>query len=362
MVFWIGLALMTAVAALAVLSPLMRGGATTEPVEGGDLAVYKDQLAEIGRDREAGLIGAAEAEAARIEVARRLLKAERTAGATTRGFSPALRRAIAALVMLAVPVVSLGVYLKVGRPETPDEPLATRAQRPLDQLTPEELVARMEAAVVANPDDARGWELIASVYYRLGRMDEAATAIRNIIRLKGPSVERQAMLGEAIVNANEGVVTADAREAFEAALKLDPKALSPRMFLALAKEQDGKKDEALAAWNGFLAEAKGDEPWLKVVKDQIARLEGREPEAATPPQMSEEQKSAVEGMVSRLSDRLQTQGGSVDEWVRLTRSYMVLGRGDDAKATLTKARIAMKDNPQALSAFEDAARQLGVKE
>jgi cytochrome c-type biogenesis protein CcmH len=362
MIFWIGLALMTAVAALAVLAPLMRGRSATGPAEGGDLAVYKDQLAEIVRDRDAGLIGTAEAEAARVEVARRLLKAERSGIPAAAGGAPGWRRAVIALVIIAIPALSLALYLKVGRPEVPDEPLAVRAQRPLDQLRPEELVARMEAAVVANPDDGKGWDLIARVYFRLGRMEEAANALRNVIRVLGSSAERQAMLGEALVNANEGVVTADAREAFEAALKVEPKALSPRMFLTLGLEQDGKKDEALASWNAILSEAKGTEPWIKIVKDQIARLEGREPEPEAPPQLSAEDKVNVEGMVSRLAERLQSDGGTVDEWVRLMRSYQVLGRPDDARATLAKARIAMKDKADALSAFEDAARQLGVKE
>src|SRR5215831_14416849 len=73
MILWLVFALMTAAAVLAVLWPLARGGAANP--SGSDVAVYRDQLSEIERDRAAGRIADAEAEAARIEVSRRLLSA-----------------------------------------------------------------------------------------------------------------------------------------------------------------------------------------------------------------------------------------------------------------------------------------------
>ena len=72
MMLWFVMALMTAAAIFAVLWPLSRSAATRS---GSDVEVYRDQLEEIARDRAGGLIGAAEAEAARIEVSRRLIAA-----------------------------------------------------------------------------------------------------------------------------------------------------------------------------------------------------------------------------------------------------------------------------------------------
>ena len=73
MVLWIVFAFMTAAAILAVCWPFVRG--TRALAGGSDLLVYKDQLLEIDRDRASGLIGDSEAEAARLEVSRRLLAA-----------------------------------------------------------------------------------------------------------------------------------------------------------------------------------------------------------------------------------------------------------------------------------------------
>src|SRR5262245_53007850 len=126
MLLWLTFALMTAAAIFAVLWPLARAA---EMQEGSDLAVYRDQLDEIERDRSSGLIGKPEAEAARVEVARRLIVA-----ADSAEFAPSLpigsplwrRRAIVIATMVFLPLVSLGLYLAIGSPQLPGQPLEAR--------------------------------------------------------------------------------------------------------------------------------------------------------------------------------------------------------------------------------------------
>ena len=89
MSLWFVFALMTAAAIFAVLLPLGRGN--EQPAGGNEATVYRDQLAEIDRDLASGQIGATEAEAARVEIGRRLLAVadqERGAGAAESGFAP----------------------------------------------------------------------------------------------------------------------------------------------------------------------------------------------------------------------------------------------------------------------------------
>src|ERR1700748_258117 len=128
MTLWLVFALMTAAAIFAVLWPLSRRGGTSG---GSDIAVYRDQLDEIGRDRAAGLIGEAEAEAARVEVSRRLIGAADAAKTTkpANAASPLWRRratAVAGLVLL--PLGAAALYLVLGSPQMPGEPLAPRAR------------------------------------------------------------------------------------------------------------------------------------------------------------------------------------------------------------------------------------------
>src|SRR5215471_14327310 len=103
MMLWSILAMMTAAALGAVIWPLAR--ARTLQAAGSDLAVYRDQLEEIERDRADGRIGHDEFEAARIEVSRRLLGAAGVAGPVTPEMTPSSRRRIAALVGAIVAVL-----------------------------------------------------------------------------------------------------------------------------------------------------------------------------------------------------------------------------------------------------------------
>src|SRR5579875_3077297 len=222
MMLWLAFALMTAAAIFAVLWPLSRPG---EARGGTELAVYRDQLDEIGRDRASGLIGEAEAEAARIEVSRRLIAAADAADAApaqSAGASLWRRRLTALAAIALLPVGAVALYLLLGSPELPGAPLASRLAAIHANAPIEELVARVEAHLERNPNDARGYAVLVPVYLRLGRFAEAVEAERKVIALAGETAERQADLGEALTAAANGIVTTAAKSAFDRALTLDP--------------------------------------------------------------------------------------------------------------------------------------------
>ena len=153
------------------------------------MRVYRDQLEEITRDEAAGRIGAAEAEAARIEVSRRLLAAadQESAAPVT---SPSRKRAVAIVALVLLPLLSGGLYLALGSPTLPGQPLSARAN---PQAAPaiEQLVAQVEAHLESNPQDGRGWEVLAPVYsVQLRRYDDAARARRNAITYNGATAKR----------------------------------------------------------------------------------------------------------------------------------------------------------------------------
>jgi cytochrome c-type biogenesis protein CcmH len=236
MLFWLALVLMTGAAVLAVLWPLSRarqGAAAPD----ADIAVYRDQLDEIERDRARGLLPEREAEAARIEVSRRLLAADARRDPASAPGAPYRRRAAAVLALAGIPVLALGIYAAVGSPGMPDAPLAARLAKPPEQQDIALLVRRIEAHLAQNPDDARGWEVLAPVYLRMGRADGAVKARENILRLEGSNAAREANLGEALVAAAKGFVDAQARAAFERALAHDPENAKAKFYLDLAARQ-----------------------------------------------------------------------------------------------------------------------------
>jgi cytochrome c-type biogenesis protein CcmH len=373
--FWVLIALLTAAAILAVLLPLGRAPRTS--VAAAHVRqVYLDQLDELERDKAEGRISGAEAEAARAEIARRLiaLDGEGEAPAAAHG-NRAARVAVSLVGLAGVPILSLSLYLGLGAPRLPGAPLAARLEQPADSETIEALVAKVEKHLAAQPEDGRGWEVLAPVYLSLGRADDAARAYQTAIRLLGSSAERQAKLGEAIWMAEGGIVTAEARAAFEAASALDPAAPEPRFFLALAAQQEGNVDEAGQMLTALLADAPADAPWRGMVTSALAELKGGEapatdgasaPTGPTAADMAaaetmapDEQTAMIEGMVSGLAERLQANPDDVEGWLRLIRSYVVLGR-TDAAAEAARAALAGVTDSGARQRVEALIADLGV--
>jgi cytochrome c-type biogenesis protein CcmH len=375
MTLWIILAVMTAAAMLAVLWPLGRKAANM-PAGGNDLLVYQDQLEEIGRDRNAGLIGSAEAEAARVEVSRRLLAAADThAGSqhATQGSAQRMRhrRTAAILGLVAVLVLPLGLYLDLGSPNVPGQPAFARASPSSNGQSIESLVSQVEAHLAKNPNDGAGWEVIAPVYLRLGRYDDAVAAWRRALALNGENATRDSGLGEALVGTANGVVTAEAKQAFTSAIAHDPKESKARYFLGLADEQDGNRAGAAARWRAMLEDAPAGAPWIGFVRAALGRVTGEPvPPAAGPSDadvaaangMSDEQRNAmIRGMVTRLADSLHVNGDNVDGWLRLVRAYVVLGDRDKAKDAADDARHALSSRPDDIKRIDDLAKGLGLE-
>jgi cytochrome c-type biogenesis protein CcmH len=368
MTLWFLFALMTAMAMFAVLWPLVRNTGVLR--SGSDLVVYRDQLEEIARDRAAGQIGEVEAQAAKVEVSRRLIGAA-DAQAARPGPLPAAeatwhRRLLAVIALVVLPLGAGGIYLKVGSPQLPGQPLSARAADVEQDQSISRLVAQVEAHLQANPEDVRGWEVIAPVYLRLGRFDDAVKARRTLLRLGGETAERQADLGEALVGTANGIVTADAKAAFERAVALDAHDVKGRYFLGLAAEQDGRKTDAVSIWSAMVTEAPGDAPWVGFVRGELARLQGSGPgpdDLAAAADLGPEQRLAmIRGMVEKLSDRLHHDGGAdLEGWLRLVRSYMVLGERDKARAAAGEARHALASDPDKVRKIDELVKGLGIE-
>ena len=271
MLLWIILACLTAIVLLVLLRPLIAAGADQHAREAFDAAVYRDQLGEIDADRARGLIGEGEAEAARLEIARRLLHADSTERASPHdktGAGPA--RAAMIVVATALPLLALSLYLVYGSPRLPDQPLALRLQDPSNDQNLEALVARVEARLREHPEEGDGWDVIAPVYMGWQRYQDAADAYGEAIRLLGPSAKRLSGQGQALVLANNGVVSEEARSALERAVALDQSLIEPRILIAIAKEQDGQFAAAIEDWRAILAKGEGNAPWRQMVEQRIA--------------------------------------------------------------------------------------------
>lgn len=373
---------MTTFAVALLLGPLLLRGRAAQARDAYNLAVYRDQLAEIERDAERGIIGAEEAEAARSEIGRRILALTPSAAPRASSSAPLI---VAAVAIVLLPFAAWTLYWRLGSPTLADQPLASRAAaepQTAANANPHadmaEAVRTLTARLQAHPDDVDGWVLLGRSDLDLGRYQEAVEAYRHAVELSGRKPEVVGDWAEAQVMAAGGKVTAEAKDAFIAALADKESAPRSRYYLAFAKLQDGDAKGALQDWVDLEAASPADADWLPMLRRRIAETahaagidpatlktssgEARKaPAASATPAPSaassmpssgevaetakatanaspQEREAMINAMVERLAARLQQQPDDPEGWVRLGRSYLVLNQ--PAKAADAYARAA----------------------
>ncbi|MDR3440206.1 c-type cytochrome biogenesis protein CcmI [Telmatospirillum sp.] len=383
MTLWIVMTGMLLAVLLVLLIPLLRRQVQAPSRVAYDIVVYRDQLAEVDRDVERGLLSSEQAEAARTEILRRMLAAEdaeieapqteyRLAGGRK------LRLGAALVILVGLPVGAFGLYGVLGSPWLPGQPFASRQADPDLKMT--KLADNLAADLRAKPE-ADGFVTLAETYFALRRYEEAADAFRQAIGLGSIDAQILASLGESITLQNNGDVVADARQAFQQALTLDHGDPRARFYLGLSKAQTGKFAEAVSIWRDLEKDSPGDAPWLAMLKEHIASYakqggfdpatikpvppapegtktaEGPNPhaDASVPGQVGaadavlaqspEERTKTIKSMVEGLAARLAQNPDDADGWQRLARSYKAMGDLDQARSA---AERAVKLKPKAV--------------
>jgi cytochrome c-type biogenesis protein CcmH len=362
---WIVFAAMTAAVIALLLRPVLRRGVTESAADRNayDRAVFRDQLAELDRDLERGVIGQAEAGAARNEIARRLIAASEQPGPAPSGAA----RTVALVAVLIVPIVALPLYLKAGSPGLPDVPLSERMAEAEARGDYEALIVKVEQHLAQNPDDLEGWKVLAPAYRRSMRFADTVEAYRNIVRLSPPDAVNLSDYGEAMVLANQGMVPAEAHDLFVKALALDPKQPKARFFDALALKQEGKTAEAKAAFEAFLKDTPEDAPWRPMLLAEMQDMGARPPaldsqtmqDAAS--MSPEEQQAMIRSMVDGLDEKLKANPDDLEGWLRLIRARGVLGEADKAKAAYEKALAQFSGNEDALARIAALGREMNIQ-
>jgi cytochrome c-type biogenesis protein CcmH len=376
---------LTCLALTILLVPLLLQRRSEASRESYNLAVYRDQLAEIERDAARGLVTAEQVEAARAEIGRRILALPTTSAPS----SAVSRRALAlsAVAVLAVPFAAWLLYARLGSPALPDQPFAERAAAAkavaggVEHIDLNDAIEKIAAHLKQHPEDLRGWLLLARTELSLERYSEAADAYRHAADLSGHRAGIMGDWGEAQVLAADGTVTPASREAFEAGLADKESAPRSRYYLALAKSQQGDAKGALQDWVDLAADAPAEAEWLPLVQQRIAEAAaklGIDPASlktssgmpsqatvaataqATAKASQEERRAMIEGMVGKLAARLEQQPDDVEGWARLGRSYMVLGEPQRARDAYAHA-VKLKPQDAALKEAFEAAQSAAAK-
>lgn len=415
MLFWIIVIALSVAVCASLAMVLLRpeggaagpDGASVAEAERGseDVAIYRDQLAEVERDLARGVLDPLEAERTRTEIARRLLAADR-AGAARLEQAPR-RASLMAGGLAGVVLVggSLWIYAMVGAPGMADQPRAARLAeaatardtrmsqaeaealfaampRPVPQADPEFMAAieRLRELMPQNEDNVTGWEMLALHEAQLGNFAAAAAAQARVVALRGPALAAEDLedLLDRMVAAAGGHVSPEADAVIEQLEQIDPGNLTARYYAGLMHVQTGRYDLAFALWRTVVETAPDRDLYKQLAMSQIediAWLSGRN--YTPPPAMAgptaeemaaaadldpEVREAMVRGMVNQLSERLASQGGPAEDWARLITAYAVLGEIDMAGSIWAEAREAFATNPPSMEILTEAARSVGLTE
>ena len=390
MIFWIIAALMVAGAAAPLALPLLRKHVHGMDAAEYDMEVFRDQLAELERDHGRGVITDDEIEAARTEIARRMLAADArrqkpSAHASADGIT--VNRVLAGTLAVLISAGAVLLYLQLGSPGMPDMPLAQRIDLPAPGEADERLrkqVAEFERAAELNPDDASAWLRLATAYSSVNMYDDAVAAYRRAIGLGPVTAEVRTDFAMTLVMAAEGTVTQEARTIFET--DLGPVSGDPRahFYVALSDYQAGRPREALDRWATLIAASPADAPWLGIVREHMTRAAedlGLDVAEVIPeplpagggngtPQLTPEQRAEMEAMtpaereamiremVNGLDASLQEDPTNLEGWEQLIRARVVLGEREAAQDTLDRALVVFEKAPFPLKTLVNLAAEL----
>ncbi len=366
---WAGFGLMTLTAVVFAAWPLFAKGKSVVATEDGTSAVLVDQLDEVQRDLERRVISEEEANAARMEIKRRILALSRkTSDAGPRSSGDG--NAAMYLAALFVPILAIGYYSMNGAPVSSSRALEElQAEREEEQKVAD-LAQKLFERLIGEPNGGQsdGWMLLGQTYMRMGEHHDAVQAFEVITRREGATSETWSRLAEALVMAEAGIVTPRAQSAIDQAFSLDPANPAAAFYMAVSLEQAGKATDAHELLVSRLNEAEGFAPWMETFVAKANRIGGeigRVPvnlasfapmvagpgpsadDVAAAGDMTEEDRSAfIRSMVERLASRLEDEPDDLEGWMRLANAYTVLGERDNAVSAYEKASALLQNAPE----------------
>ncbi|MEK9678272.1 MAG: c-type cytochrome biogenesis protein CcmI [Rhodospirillaceae bacterium] len=382
MSLWINAGFLSVIALLALIMPLLRQGAGAS--DDHEAAVYEDQLAEIDRDVERGLLSEAEAEALQKEITRRLEKVrEEASGPQGAGAFGNAEIAALIIVMIFLPAGAFGLYGHLGSPDKPDLPVSARNIAPPEQAPQNQELAKLAENLAGkmeqNPERLKGWMLLGRTYMTLQDYPKAARAFGRAFGLGPEKPDVGVSFAEALFMASGGRFTAEADTALATSARAFPAEPKTMFYQGLSLAEKRKFAEAIQIWVNLRAVSQPNAPWLPSLRERLAdaaQKSGIDPATVKPTlgpaspmappvtsgpnipgptredveaaqQMTSEDRQAfIRSMVQRLADRLEDEPDDLAGWKRLARAYRVLG--ETAKAEAAEKRVAeleKKANP-----------------
>ncbi len=341
--FWIGAGLLLLAALGFLLLPLLRGRRVQaeEDRTALNVALYEERLGELAAQHAAGTLTTEQFETGRADAARELL--DDTEGGETHRSSN-LGRAVPLIAAILVPLVGCGLYLHWG---ASDKVQLTR-EFAVQPGSMEEMTARLERAVQAQPESTEAWYFLARTYMSQERPADAAAAYEQLIELAGRQPELLGQWAQALYFADDRKWSEQMQQLTDEALGGDPHEVTSLGLLGIAAYEEGQFEQAIGYWERLVATLPAEDPSREAIQGGIARA--RE-------QMGESASSAAEP-IEPAATASQEAGLTVDvrldaalsEQVQPTDTVFVFARAvSGPPMPLAVKRLTVADLPATVS-------------
>ena len=385
------LSLMAIVCGVFLWRPLLSNGKPTASRGEHEIEFYKDQLSEIERDLNRGIIRAEEAEASRIEISRKIINCEHEPSSQHQ-WSQKNQQLFALAAAFFVPVAGLLIYFSQGSPalqsgaaKTVDRGQSISGKIPTNLQTK---ITALRASLDDNPNDVKAWLSLGRTYFQVGRYQRAAEIFMEATTVFPENADFFARAGEALVLGSNGAVVPAAELAFKRALKFLPKDARSQYYLALGDQQNGRLEEALKKWLQLEADSPPNAPWKDTLRIRITSLSKKlgkssdsltqdagsassqvSPEKIIPgpnredviaaQQLSpEDRREMINSMVEGLAAKLESSPDDLNGWKRLARARKVLGQKSLEKIALKRVAELQPRNVEAQLEYLSAVVEL----
>ena len=340
-----------------------------------DINIYKDQLDEINKDIDRGVLSKEEYESAKSEISRRILLQKDSNNKVKKNLTTnnqKLKLLSVTILSLLIPIASLNLYFLLGNPSLPNKPFVKNnsenkalASNNTSALSIEDSVLQLKKRLDKNPNDIEGWLLLGRSYLIIRNPEQAIFAFRQVIKLDENYKEIYSFIGEALVFKNQGFVSEEAIKNFQIALDDNKKNPASRYYLSLAKSQRGDVSVAYKEWLELAKETPANTPWYPLLQNQLEQAAlklgkdkpkiiseknnfntpgpTKEDIEAASEMTSDDRKDMIKGMVENLAERMKNNPNDIKGWEMLARSYRVLGnikKAEEAEKIIKKLKIS----------------------
>lgn len=299
-------------------------------------AIYRDELADLEKDRSSGQLTEADYEQARAELQRQLLEDATEPDAPVTASAHGWRTLVGLIV--ALPLAAAAFYTWLGNPQA----LLTEATQPQRAMTPEDIdrmVSSLAAKLEKEPDNLQGWAMLARSYKVLHRPQEAIRAFEKAKTFVEQDPQLLADYADLLASTAGGNLEGRPEQLVNMALQLDPNHMQSLWLAGTAAFNRKDYGKAADIWEKALAQLPPESEDAKMLSNVIGEARDKQGVTKTT-KTATTATTATPGVSGRveLAAALKTQAAPSD-------TVFILARGEDGPMPLAVLRVRVADLP-----------------